>query len=411
MNPPKSKVVIIGAGNRANKYLEYAIRNPQRCEIVGVVEPLEIRRTAIAHKFALREESCFSSYYDFFDAKVEADAVFICTPEDKHFEPCMMAIEAGYNVLLEKPIAQTKEECEQIMMAARRCKVVVGVCHVLRYHPYFQKIKQIVESRELGEIISINHYADINLDRMMHSYVRGCWNQSRRTNPMLVAKCCHDIDFLLWVCEARASKVSSFGSLRWFCSDNAPQGCAARCVDCSIERECPYSAVDLYQNRKEWIANFDVPQGKSLDEVIDMELRQGPYGRCVYHCDNDVVDNQVVNIELENRVVISFTVNAFTRNDSRKTHIKLSGGEIDGDEKTLRVRRFRGGEEQFFDFSHLEHQPFHAGADLNIVEEFLRVIESDNSEQICSNVEGAIGSHIVCFEAERSRLIGQVIEV
>ena len=409
MNLQQVKIVVIGAGNRTNKYLEYAIRHPERLKLVGIVEPVEIRRNLVANKFGVPAEACFSSFDDFFANPIEADAVLIGTPEDKHYEPCMRSIEAGYHVLLEKPIAQTKQECLDILKASKRKGVVVGVCHVLRFHPYFMKIKELIDSGEFGEIISINHYAEINIDRMAHSYVRGLWSQAKKTNPMLIAKCCHDIDFLLWICGSKCHKVSSFGSLRWFREENAPQGSTARCVDCKVEADCPFSAVHLYKERKQWIRNFDVPEGQTIDDVIDKELREGVFGRCVYHCDNDVADHQIVNMELENQTTISFVVNAFTRNDFRGTHIKMTKGEIDGNEITLRARKFRSGEERVYDFSDLCGQPFHAGADLNIVEEFVNSITRSNEGVLSSTIESSIESHVVCYEAETSRITNQTI--
>ena len=201
-------IVAIGAGNRTNKYLEYAIRNPDRLKLVGVAELNDIRRHAVASKFGLKPEECFADYERFFENPVPADAILIGTPENMHFEPCMKAIEAGYNVLLEKPIAQSLPECCRIAEAARRKGVIVGVCHVLRYHPYFIKIKEIVDSGQLGEIISISHLAAVGLDRTTHGFVRGMWRREEITNPMLISKCCHDIDFLLWLTEARCRKLS-----------------------------------------------------------------------------------------------------------------------------------------------------------------------------------------------------------
>lgn len=176
-----------------------------------------------------------------------------------------------------------------------------------------------------------------------------------------------------------------------------------------MEATCPYSAVHLYKERKEWIRNFDVPEGKTIDNVIDEELQNGKFGRCVYHCDNDVTDHQIVNMELENETTISFVVNAFTMDDLRATHIKMTHGEIDGNEKTLRVRKFRGNEETVYDFSDLCSQPFHAGADLNIVEEFVNSITRSSEGVLSSTIESSIESHVVCYEAETSRLTNQTI--
>lgn len=395
-------IVAIGAGNRTNKYLEYVKQHPDKVKLVGVVELNDIRRKHIADCFSLDASQCFVDYRDFFQHPVEADAVMICTPENMHFEPTMQAIERGYHILLEKPIAQTLEECMLIAQAARKHDVLVSVCHVLRYHPYFMKIKELVDSGELGNIISINHRTSVGLDRTAHGFVRGLWRKEAVTNPMLMSKCCHDIDFLLWLTKTPCRKLTSFGSLRWFKEKNAPEGSAARCVDCKVESRCPFSAIDLYRVRRDWIANFDVPEGKTIDEVIEEQLRYGLYGRCVYRCDNDVVDHQIVSMEMESEVTINFSMDVFTVKDNRETHICLTEGEIDGDETRLKVCRFRGAKEEVYDFSDLAHQPFHAGADLNIVADFIDAIQK-NRRNVVTSIEQSVESHRICFEAERSR--------
>lgn len=395
-------IVAIGAGNRTNKYLEYVRKNPDKARLIGVVELNDLRRQKVADEFDLDASCCYTDYRDFFRSPLKADAVMICTPENKHFEPAMLAIETGYHVLLEKPIAQTLEECLAIGEAARRKNVIVSVCHVLRYHPYFIKLKELACSGELGNIISINHCTSVGVDRATHSFVRGLWSREADTNPMLISKCCHDIDFLLWLTKTRCRKITSFGSLRWFRSKNAPEGSAERCIDCKVEAQCPFSAVDLYRVRRDWISNFDIPQGKTIDQVIEDELREGKYGRCIYHCDNDVVDHQIVSMEMDSEVTINFSMDLFTLKDHRKTHICLTEGEIDGNETLLRVRRFRGGAETVYDFSNLSHQPFHAGADLDIVTDFIDAIHSEE-KYLRTSIDLSVESHRICFEAERSR--------
>lgn len=402
MNNKQVSIVAIGAGNRTNKYLEYVKQHPDKAKLVGVVELNEIRRNKIAEKFCLEPSACFTDYHDFFRSSLKVDAVMICTPENMHYEPCMMAIEAGYHVLLEKPIAQTPEECIAIGEAARRKNVIVTVCHVLRYHPYFMKLKELACSGELGNIISINHRTAVGVDRAAHSFVRGPWRKESETNPMLISKCCHDIDFLLWLTKTRCRKLTSFGSLRWFKSTNAPEGSAHRCIDCQVESQCPFSAVDLYRIRRDWIANFDVPQGKNIDEVIEKELEQGLYGRCIYHCDNDVVDHQIVSMEMESEVTINFSMDIFTLEDHRATQICLTEGEIEGDETQIKVRRFRGGKETIYDFSDIKHKPFHAGADLDLMNDFIEAIQTEG-KYLRTSIDLSVESHRICFEAERSR--------
>ena len=236
------------------------------------------------------------------------------------------------------------------------------------------------------------------------------WRREEITNPMLISKCCHDIDFLLWLTGAHCRSLSSFGSLRWFRAENAPAGAGRRCLDCAIESACPFSARDLYYVRRDWVANFDVPEGKTLDETILEELRTGIYGRCVYHCDNDVVDHQLLAMEMEGEVTVSLSMEMFTADDFRKTHVRLTGGEIDGDERTLRVRRFCGGEERTYDFSDIVGQPFHAGADLHLIGDFIRALR-DPGYPFLTTIEDSIESHRICYDAERSRRTGTTIRV
>lgn len=403
-------IVAIGAGNRMRTYVRYAEEHPEDVRLVAVVDPDDIRRNKMADQFNVPEEHRFHNYEAFFEHPVPADAVVLCTPDDEHFRPCMMAIELGYNVLLEKPIAQTVEECQQIAEAAHRKGVIVCVCHVLRYHPYFLKVKELVDSGEFGQIISINHSEGVGIDRDTHGYVRGIWRREADSNPMILAKCCHDVDYLLWLVGSPCRRLSSFGSLRWFRKENAPAGSAQRCLDCSVEATCPFSAVDLYWRRREWIRNFDVPKDRTIDDVIKQELREGPYGRCVYHCDNDVVDHQILMFETENHTTVSLSMDIFTQNDCRTTNINLTEGEITCDERKIYTTHFRDRRKEVFDFTDVQRQPFHAGADLKIMEEFVWALQG-RIKNLPSLIDGAIESHIVCFEAERSRLTGQTIEL
>ena len=220
------RIVVIGAGNRAHKYLEYARRNPEQLRLAAIVEVNDLRRRAMADAFGLPDKYCYAHYDDFFAEGLDADMVLISTPENAHFDPAVKAIDAGYHVLLEKPIAQRLDECREIARRARR-RVLVGVCHVLRYHPYFAKIRELVASGRLGHVVSVNHTASVGLDRATHSYVRGIFRRESEANPILLAKCCHDIDFLLWLTGSHCRRLSSFGSLRWFRAENAPEGSAA----------------------------------------------------------------------------------------------------------------------------------------------------------------------------------------
>lgn len=396
------RLVAIGAGNRMRTYMHYLEEHPEEAQLVAVVDPAQFRRNRMGDKLGVPMHRRYADYSAFFKDKVDADAVIICTPDDQHYRPCMQAIRNGYHVLLEKPIAQTRQQCERICQAAHRHHVIVSICHVLRYHPTFLKIKQIVDSGELGQIISVNYTEGVGLDRATHSYVRGSWRRKETSNSMLLAKCCHDVDYLLWLTESPCRHLASYGTLRWFRSANAPKGSALRCLDCQVEDKCPYSAKDLYLRRHEWIRNFDVPDGKSLDEVIIEELKHGPLGRCVYHCDNDVVDHQVLLMQLENETTITLSMDIYTLQDHRQITLHGTHGELSSDESTISITTFRPRKTVSYDFTDLVRQPYHGGADMHIISDFIKAVRGEETH-LPSLIDDALKSHIVCFEAERYR--------
>lgn len=335
-----------------------------------------------------------------------ADAVFLCTPDDMHYEPAMAALALGYDVLLEKPIARTWQQCLDIAKRAEEQKRIVGVCHVLRYHPYFIKFREIVASGRLGEMISLNHIEAVGIERMTHAFVRGLWRREDETNPMILSKACHDLDWIVWLTGRKCRQVSSYGSLKWFKESNAPVGSTLRCTDgCAVETDCPYSALNLYFRQKRWLRHFDLPEGSDSELFIMNELRTGPYGRCVYRCDNNVVDHQVVSMLLEGDVTVNFSMDPFTKEGCRKTHVMFSGGEIFGDEKTLTVRYFsQETEDEVYDYSDSAQEcSFHGGADLNIVADFLTAVKKGDSSSLLTCIKSSLESHRIAFEIEKAR--------
>jgi len=405
------RLAAIGVGNRTRKYLRYVEAHPEAGRVSAIVETDSERRKAAKSQYGLSSRDCYSSAEDFFSHRRDVDAVIIGTPDETHHEICLKAIEMGYHCLLEKPIAQTAHQCIEVSEAAARKGVIVCVCYVLRYHPYYRKLRSILESGELGPVISVSHIENVGLDRMTHSYVRGQWSKVEESSPIFLSKCCHDVDILLWLTGKRATKVSSFGALNWFRKENAPEGSADRCINCPIEEDCPFSAVDLYERRRDWISNFVVPKGETLDGVIAKELREGRYGRCVYRCDNDVVDHQVVSLEMDDSTNILMSMDAFTRNDSRMTKIQCAYGEIIADEKTISISHFRRGKQEIYDFTQIFSRPLHGNADLNIVEDFLKGVSDPEHHKVACPVDEALESHLVCFKAEESRLSGNIIDL
>lgn len=354
------RIAFIGVGNRAGKYLSCL---PADAEVAYLVDPDSLRLSQAAAKYGVPPNACFLDAETFFSIRREVDGVIITTPDRLHHRQAAEAIRAGYPVLLEKPAAASQAEFDDLLEESEWTGIPVSVCLIMRYHPYFRRIKEIVDSGEIGRILSIDHTESIGPDRMGHTFVRGLWSRKDLSGPIFLSKCSHDVDFLLWLAGGRALEVSSEGGLTKFDLGHAPAGAASRCLDCPLD--CPYSAVRLYRDRRAWVAGFDVPEGRTLEDVIEEELKTGRYGRCVYHCDNDVNDQQKVRIQLDNGILLQMMLDGVSPEEGRRIVIRGSDGILRAQGVTLEVN---GRTE---DFSALADSPLHAGADRLLVEDFI----------------------------------------
>ncbi len=293
--------ITCGAGSRGNVYGNYAVQYPGQLDIIGVAEPIALRNERYAKKHSIQEENRFTTWEDVFKRPKFADAIIITTPDNLHYGPCMKALEMGYDVLLEKPISPSEKECRDILSLAKKTGRIVAVCHVLRYAPYFVKLKEIIQSGVLGEVVSVQHFEPIEHKHMSHSYVRGNWHNSKETTPIILAKSCHDLDILRWMLGKSCTHIQAFGSLQWFTKKNAPEGSTARCADgCKVESKCPYSALEIYYRKRQRNYVFDLPEEKDKQaEFVLEQLKTTNYGRCVYRMENDQPDHYTTNILFE----------------------------------------------------------------------------------------------------------------
>ncbi|HMI77732.1 MAG TPA: Gfo/Idh/MocA family oxidoreductase, partial [Ferruginibacter sp.] len=315
---PEKKIILdkpitaitCGAGSRGNVYGDYSVQYPGQLDIVGVAEPIAIRNERYTKKHKIKEENRFPTWEDVFKKPKFADAIIITTPDNLHYGPCMKALEMGYDVLLEKPISPSEKECRDILALAKKTGRIVAVCHVLRYAPYFVKLKEIMQSGVLGEVVSIQHIEPIEHVHMSHSYVRGNWHNSKQTTPIILAKSCHDLDILRWMVGKPCRHIQAFGSLQWFTKKNAPEGSTARCTDgCKVEATCPYSALNIYYRKRHFNYVFDLPEEKATQAAYVLEqLKITNYGRCVYRMDNDQPDHYTTNILFDGGLTAAFSM-------------------------------------------------------------------------------------------------------
>lgn len=408
------RFVVLGAGARGNIYAGYAKKYPDEMEIVGFAEPIPLRSQRFAKKYNIPQNRRFITWEHVFREPRFADAVIISTPDHLHYGPAMQAMAKGYQVLLEKPVAQSWQQCRDILNQSKKYQSIVAVCHVLRYTPYFRELKHVVESGALGEVVSAMHLEPIQHIHMTHSYVRGIWRKTKETNPAILAKSCHDLDILRWILDRPCESLASFGSLKWFRKENAPQGAPLRCTDgCPVERECPYSALKIYHQRRDWTYHMDLPEEKAAQGAAIMkELREGPYGRCVYHCDNDVVDHQTVMMRFQGDVTVNFNMEAFTGYHGRRTRIFGSMGDVVGDMDSMTVTDFKTRQSHQWKVSdHATIDSGHGGGDYGLVRDLIAAIDRKDPSLLTSTIDASMESHLMGFVAEESRRTGKILPV
>jgi len=383
----------------------------------GVAEPIPIRNERYAKKHEIPDENRFVTWEHVFERPKFADAIIITTPDNLHYGPCMKALEMGYDVLLEKPIAPTEKECRDILALAQKTGRIVAVCHVLRYAPYFIKLKEMIDSGVLGELISIQHMEPIQHIHMSHSYVRGNWHNSKETTPIILAKSCHDLDILRWMIGKPCKSISAYGDLKWFKSANAPQGSTARCTDgCAVESECPYSALKIYYRDRSYTYVFDFPEDKSTHDAFILEqLKTTNYGRCVYRMDNDQPDHYVTSMEFEEGVTANFSMEAFTSYHGRRTRIMGSLGDIVGDMDEFVHTDFLTNKQTKWNIQVEDMENYknsgHGGGDWALATDWVKAVKAQDPSLLTSTIDASVESHIMGFMAEKSRLNKKMTQV
>jgi predicted dehydrogenase len=412
--PDPVTIAVAGAGNRGARYARLAAAAGAR--IVAVAEKREFQRNTFVAEHDVAE--AYDDWHALADRPRLADAVVIATQDADHVEPAVAFAGLGYHVLLEKPMATSEADCERIVAAAHHSGVMLAVCHVLRYTPYTKALEALLDSGRIGDLVTVEHLEPVGWWHQAHSYVRGNWRREDLSNSMLMAKSCHDIDWLAYIVGRRATRVSSFGGLYHFRPEHRPAGAGDRCIDCAVEPDCPYSAKRLYfdcladENRHRW------PLSVITDDLSEAgvlrALEVGPYGRCVYTCDNDVVDHQVVNLEYEGGVTASFTMTAFSPIGHRRTRLFGTHGYVEGDGVTLTVQDFRTGRWDTIDTTaglDASASGGHGGGDGALITAFVEAVATGNTAPILSGPAESLDSHRVVWAAERSRRTGTTVSL
>ena len=408
-------ILIVGAGSRGNCYADIAAGMPERAKVVGVAEPRESYRTSFLAKHPVEPQNVFTDWRQAAELPRFADAVVIATQDAMHVEPAVAFAEKGYHIMLEKPMAPNEADCRRIV-AAVKDRVIFTVGHVMRYTLYSRAMKRLLQSGAIGDIVNIQHLEPVGFWHQAHSFVRGNWGNEAKSSPMLLAKSCHDLDWIRYMMGKPCVQVSSFGNLMHFRRENQPAGAADRCLDCAVEKGCPYSAARFYLGKVErgelgW--PVDVLSINPTVETITEALRTGPYGRCAYACDNDVVDHQVVNMSFADGSTASFTMTAFNKGGDRVTRIFGTHGEVYGTGDKIEHHDFLTGETKGVDINAGGHTLAggHGGGDGGLMESFIDAVAENDQGKILTGPDESLETHLMVFAAERARKEGRVADV
>jgi len=409
--------VVIGCGQRGQNYAGFALDFPKRLKIVAIAEPLEHRRKKMGEEYGITQDNQFADWKEFASRPKMSDVAFICTQDKDHKEPAVLMAGLGYHILLEKPMAVTEEDCHQITKACEEAGVMLAVCHVMRYFPPCVKIKEIIQSGAIGDVMTINHTENVGYWHFAHSFVRGNWGNEARSTFSLMAKCCHDMDLIYyWLGGRKAVSVQSVGSLQHFKADKRPVGGAESCLDCSLSSSCPYSATKIYLANpvKQWPMSVvcDIEDDPvKYPAALKKALQTSSYGRCVYGgVDNDVCDSQMVNLMFEGGAIANLTMTAFSKEVcERFTRITGSLGELTWDGSAsgpIRVHSFKTDVTKMV-YPDLVAPPCrtrgHGGADFFLVDSVIEAVRQGAPGLIKSGPAESLASHLLVFRAEHSR--------
>ncbi|OQB97414.1 MAG: putative oxidoreductase YteT precursor [Spirochaetes bacterium ADurb.Bin110] len=408
--------ILIGAGNRgAGVYGQFALMHPWLFRFTAIADPNPVRRANFSRQHGIPEEKSADSWQKLLEFVRPSDLVFICSPDRFHYEQVLAFMERACPIVLEKPVVVNPQQCADISRLTREKNAKIIVCHVLRYTPFFSTLKKYLDSGRIGRVVSFNMRENIAWYHFAHSYVRGNWRSVELSSPSILAKSVHDLDILYWLAGAPAEKLASMGDLSWFREKNAPEGSPKSCLQgCKHAGACPWYAPDLYlTDNIDWPTSVISDDHSLLARTQAIEL--GPYGRCVYRCDNNVIDHQDVLIRFKNGINASFSMNALTYDKTREIQVAGSDGEIIGDldKGWLEVRSFLHGEKEHIELGVSAGE--HNGGDIGLMQDiayiFHKAVYADSFSESKSSIESSLEGHWMAFAAEESRKKGVFVDL
>lgn len=404
-------IAAIGCGHRTRTYAQLAAENRRKYEVTAAADPVPERVDMVRLASGNPEFQSFQNADAILDVPKLADVMIIGTQDRQHHDHAISAMRKGYDLLLEKPIATSLPDILEIQFEAERLERRVLVCHVLRYTPFYKKIKEIVSGGLIGDVICVNATEGVGSWHHAHSYVRGHWAVAAKSSPMILAKSCHDLDIMRWIIDKPCRSVSSEGALNYFRKKHMPEGAPFRCMDgCPVEDKCHYHAKHYSGLQRNWLEHIcDLDLNTTPEDRVLQWVHESPWGRCVYQCDNDVVDHQSVMLDFEGGVTGTFTMTAFEEGRhlelfGTKARLRAGGYIQEGFQSDILVRFHDGRQDQFFDCKPLQGgYEGHGGGDVGLIDALYEEMTQPSPSQMTSSLEVSVESHRIALAAETAR--------
>lgn len=401
----KVKLAIIGAGVRGRyTYGEFIKKNNDICEVVAVVETKIGRRNKFKEIFDLPEDKVFEHIDDFFEKEKMADAVIVCSKDDTHFLIATKALQKGYHVLVEGPVANNLDKLVHLKDLCENNKDKVFMAAMpYRYSNLFLKLKEIIESKDMGTLVNISYNSYIGYDKYVHNFVRGNWRLDSDSAPLILTNSCYDLDILEFLINSTCEKISSFSELNHFTRRNLQLDMSELCIRCSKDKECPYFAQKIYLDNEEMSKSVHInPTKENIEEI----LKEGQYGQCVYSCDNNVSDNLISILKFKNNITATLNISAFTKEENKDIRLMFTHGEVCANLKdsTISIKKFIDDKEIIVKIQK-------DNADEKLIKDFISKIKNNSLNNLKSSVISTISSHITGFACEFSTVSESVVDV
>ena len=417
------KVAIFGCGNRGNFYGSYAKEKPNYMKVVQVVDSNKTALEYAKNYYGLNDEDCFLSFEEWLKAPKKADAILNCFMDKYHIETTMPLFKMGYDVLLEKPICNNPEELIALMDESKKYNKTLMVCHVLRYTPFYSRIKKIIDSKELGDIVTIEMAEHVYLPHMMSSYVRGKWrSESECGSPMIMAKCCHDTDLMCFFnSDAKPVYVTCFGERTQFVPSRKPKDATDKCLTCPHMKTCQYSCYWYLENKaQDPIVFNNAVEGKRWDEVTIEDkkkvfMESDSLGKCAFDGPQDLVDHQTTAVDFSNGVTATLTMVGGASYPCRTIHIILTKGELYGmfESNKLHVMKY-----DMTKFSRTTKTLYlgnvgigHGGGDMRLIADFIEYLRTGKKSISQTRIENSIDGHLLGIGADLSDKTRKTVKI